>query len=81
MATMNISLPDPMRSWIQDQIDQGQYASSSDYVRDLVRKDQARQKKIETLQMAITQGLESGDVENFDIEAFKARMQESLTNG
>jgi antitoxin ParD1/3/4 len=41
MATMNVSLPDPMRDFIQQRIDSGQYASVSDYVRDLVRRDQS----------------------------------------
>lgn len=40
MATMNVSLPDPMRDYVQSQIDSGQYASVSDYVRDLIRRDQ-----------------------------------------
>lgn len=41
MATMNISLPDPMRDYVQNRIDSGQYASVSDYVRDLIRRDQS----------------------------------------
>lgn len=40
MATMNVSLPDPLRAFVQSRIDQGQYASVSDYVRDLIRRDQ-----------------------------------------
>jgi antitoxin ParD1/3/4 len=40
MATMNVSVPDPMRDWVQSRIDSGRYASVSDYVRDLIRKDQ-----------------------------------------
>lgn len=40
MASMNISLPDPMRDYVQDRVDRGQYASASDYVRDLIRRDQ-----------------------------------------
>lgn len=40
MASMNISLPDPMRDYVQSRIDTGQYASASDYVRDLIRRDQ-----------------------------------------
>jgi antitoxin ParD1/3/4 len=40
MASMNISLPEPMRDYVQDRIDSGQYASASDYVRDLIRRDQ-----------------------------------------
>ncbi|HEX8445730.1 MAG TPA: type II toxin-antitoxin system ParD family antitoxin [Sphingomonas sp.] len=42
MASMNISLPDTMRDYVQDQIDSGQYASVSDYVRNLIRRDQGR---------------------------------------
>jgi antitoxin ParD1/3/4 len=38
---MNISLPDPMRDYVQNRIDSGQYASVSDYVRDLIRRDQS----------------------------------------
>jgi antitoxin ParD1/3/4 len=41
MATMNISLPDPMRDYVQNRIDSGRYASVSDYVRDLIRRDQS----------------------------------------
>lgn len=42
MATITISLPDPMKEWIEAQIRQGDYASMSDYVRDLVRRDRER---------------------------------------
>lgn len=57
MATMNVSLPDLMREWVETQIAQGNYASSSDYVRDLIRQDQRRQK---LLQVALQEGLNSG---------------------
>lgn len=40
MASMTISLPDGMRDFVQDRIDSGQYGSASDYVRDLIRRDQ-----------------------------------------
>lgn len=46
MATVNISVPDPMKDWVQAQIDEGKYASSSDYVRDLIRKDQNQRDKL-----------------------------------
>jgi antitoxin ParD1/3/4 len=42
MATMTIALPDPMKEWIEAQINKGEYASTSDYVRDLVRRDRSR---------------------------------------
>lgn len=60
MATMNISLPDPMRDWVQTQIQDGKYSSSSDYVRDLIRRDQETRQQQQALQAAITEGLKSG---------------------
>lgn len=80
MSTMNISLPEPMRDWVQSQIDEGKYAGNSDYVRDLIRKDQARQAKIDAMQAAITKGLESGQPQDFDIDAFKQRMLKTLAD-
>ena len=40
MATMNVSLPDEMREWVEQQARSGRYANASDYVRDLIRHDQ-----------------------------------------
>lgn len=49
MATMTVSLPDQMKDWIEDLTKQGEYSSSSDYVRDLVRRDRARRGQDMTL--------------------------------
>jgi antitoxin ParD1/3/4 len=57
MATMNVSLPDPMRDWVEAQIKGGEYANASDYIRDLIRHDQRR---AQALEAAIAEGLESG---------------------
>jgi len=76
MATMNISVPDPMKDWVQAQIEDGKYASSSDYVRDLIRKDQDEKKKLESLQAAITLGIQSGQVGELDIDAIKRKARQ-----
>ena len=60
MATMNISLPDPLRDWVQEQIQDGNYSSSSDYVIDLIRRDRELREQKTVLQEAITTGLKSG---------------------
>ncbi len=39
MATMNVSLPDQMKTWVEDQAKGGKYGNASDYVLDLIRKD------------------------------------------
>jgi len=73
MATMNISVPDPMKDWVQSQVNTGAYANTSDYVRDLIRQDQENRNKIQALQAAITKGLESGVSE----KSFDEIMQEA----
>ena len=73
MATMNISVPDPMKDWVQAQINEGKYASSSDYVRDLIRKDQQEKDKLTALQAAITLGIESGQAGELDIKSIKQK--------
>lgn len=60
MATMNVSLPDPMKDWVEAQAETGRYSNASDYVRDLIRRDQERQDKIAHMQGLVTQALESG---------------------
>ena len=58
MATMNVSLPDPMREWIEDQIKTGRYANASDYMRDLIRRDQeAKDALIEALEKGAMSGV------------------------
>ena len=57
MGTMNISLPDPMKSWVEEQSKSGRYANSSDYVRDLIRRDRARTEAIAEIQDAVDTGL------------------------
>ncbi len=60
MATMNVSLPDPMKRWVEAQSKTGRYSNASDYVRDLIRKDQERLGKISAMQQLVSEGLESG---------------------
>lgn len=42
MSTMNISLPDALKSFVDEQVNQGSYGTSSEYVRELIRKDRDR---------------------------------------
>lgn len=42
MSTMNISLPDTLKSFVDEQVSQRGYGTSSEYVRELIRKDQER---------------------------------------
>ncbi len=60
MATMNISLPDPMKAWVEEQAKSGRYANTSDVVRDLIRREQVKAEKIANMQRLIDEGRASG---------------------
>lgn len=60
MATMNVSLPDPMKDWVDAQTKTGRYSNASDYVRALIRRDQERADALAQLQGLVTEGLDSG---------------------
>lgn len=78
MATMNVSLPDAMKQWVEDQVQTGRYGNSSDYVRDLVRKDQERAEAREALYALIDEGFASGFSERTAEEAFDEARREAL---
>ena len=44
MGTMNISLPDSLKSFVDEQVGTRGFGTSSEYVRELIRKDQERQR-------------------------------------
>jgi antitoxin ParD1/3/4 len=76
---MNVSVPESMRDWVQSRIESGEYASVSDYVRDLVRRDQnalARQLKVEDIRRTIEESRAMGRTLTAD-EVF-ARIEDKL---
>ncbi len=56
MATMNISLPDELKAFVDAQVSANGYGSTSEYLRELIRK----QREVERLRNAILEGLNSG---------------------
>ena len=44
MSTMNVSLPEALKDFVEDQVSARGYSTSSEYVRELIRKDQDRQR-------------------------------------
>jgi antitoxin ParD1/3/4 len=60
MAQMNVSIPDKLKGWAEQRVAEGRYSSTSDYIRDLVRRDQEQEEKLRRLQAAIDEGLASG---------------------
>ncbi len=49
MSTMNVSLPDELKSFVDERVGDGGFGSTSEYVRDLIRRDQERQRLRELL--------------------------------
>jgi len=54
MAQMNISIPEALKSWAEARVAEGSYSSTSDYVRDLVRRDRDYAEKLKALLHADT---------------------------
>ena len=59
MPSLNISLPGPLREWIDAQIKGGRYGNASEYLRELIRRDQERQAQ-GRLEALLLEGVKSG---------------------
>jgi antitoxin ParD1/3/4 len=71
---MNVSLPDTLKSFVDEQVTSGGYSTSSEYVRDLIRKDQDRQRlRAMLLAGAASQPGQPADDDSFD--ALRARVR------
>ena len=60
VQTMNISLPDQLKEFVDVQVGSGRYSSVSEYVRDLIRTDEKR-KAQEKLEALLMEGIQSGE--------------------
>lgn len=54
MSTMNVSLPDELKSFVDERVGLGGFGSTSEYVRDLIRRDQERAQDIDDLKRLIS---------------------------
>ena len=59
MQTINISLPDQLKDFVEDQVNSGRYSSVSEYVRELIRDDEKR-KAQDKLDALLLEGIQSG---------------------
>jgi antitoxin ParD1/3/4 len=74
MATMNISLPDALKNWVETRVAEGRFSNASDFVRDLIRKDQERAEKISAMETEIEVGYASGMHESTVDEFFNSAL-------
>jgi len=59
MAQMNVSIPQALKGWAESRVAEGRYSSTSDYIRDLVRRDQEAEEAKRRLQTALDEGFAS----------------------
>ena len=79
MATMNVSLPKKMKDWVEKRAAEGSFANSSDYIRDLIREDEERQRAHDEIMAAAESGLASGFSDRTPAEIRDAVREEMKT--
>lgn len=70
-----ITLTSQQDEWIKAQINAGRYTNDSEYIRDLIRREQERQAEVDAIRAALIEGENSGEPKPFDAGAFKRRMR------
>ena len=75
-----ITVTDQQDNWIKAQIAAGAFTNDSEYIRDLIRRDQASQADIDAIRAALIEGEESGEPQPFDSKQFKQEMAAKHAN-
>jgi len=70
-----ITVTDKQDNWIKAQIAAGEFTNDSEYIRDLIRRDQASQADIKAIRAALIEGEQSGEPRSFDGDLFKKEMK------
>ena len=82
MTSLNISLPNSMRAWIDQQIARGGYSTASEYVRELIRQAQKREVR-ERIDASLLAALDSGEATPMtakDWEELRQGLRDRLAN-
>jgi antitoxin ParD1/3/4 len=80
MSTMNISLPDALKAFVDAQVTQGGYGTSSEYVRELIRRDQDRV-QLRDLLLAGAASAPGAPVDAGYFEGLRARVRKQAKSG
>jgi len=73
MATLNISMPDEMRAFVETRVRMGEYQSASDYLRDLIRHDREETEKL------LLEGIDSGPAKPLDMTSLQKKAESQLS--
>jgi antitoxin ParD1/3/4 len=71
MATLNVSLPDEMRAFVDGEVASGDYGTASAYIQQLIRRDKRRA----VVRQMLLDGIASGSAGAYD-DTFRSRMRE-----
>ena len=80
MTTMNISLPDSLKDFVDEQVSRRGYGTSSEYVRELIRRDQDRQ-RLRGLLLAGAESAPSGVADAGYFEGLRRRVKKVARAG
>lgn len=80
MSTMNISLPDTLKSFVDEQVSQGSYGTSSEYLRELIRKDKDRL-HLRSLLLAGASSASAGVADTAYFDGLRARVRKATAVG
>jgi len=72
MHRKTITLTEQQNDWVKTQIASGHFGNDSEYIRDLIRRDQQAKERLAELRQALAEGESSGKPEPLDISAIKA---------
>jgi len=72
MTTLNISMPEELRAYIEVRVNSGEYQSASDYLRDLIRHDR------EEVEQMLVDGLDSGKAVPLDMTSLHKKAKALL---
>lgn len=76
MSTMNISLPEELRSFVDSQVSHGDYTSSSEYMRELLRKEKDRVRLRELLLEGLASPLNEEPMDSKYFDRLRKRIAE-----
>ncbi len=74
---MNVSLPETMKSFVEERLGEDGYGTASEYIRDLIRADQKRRTEAQ-LESLLLERLRNNDVTEFDVNQVKAEFTKRL---
>jgi antitoxin ParD1/3/4 len=74
---MNVSLPETMKSFVEERLDEDGYGTASEYIRDLIRADQKRRAEAQ-LEALLLERLRSNTVSEFDVNQVKAEFAKRI---